>query len=588
MHERAQDASPSGFSSGTEIGGYRIGARLGSGAMGAVYSAYDGGGSLVAIKFLHSHLDTDARGRERLRREAAALRRLRHPAIAQILDVEFDGPEAFIVTELVDGPTLEDEIAERGPLDAWDLYELADQLATALEAVHAAGVIHRDLKPSNVLVAERGPVLIDFGIAHGLDDPRVTATGLVMGTPGYLPPELLDGARPGPGTDWWGWAAMIAYAATGRAPFGVRPMEEVLARSRSGHPDLGGLGPVTAEALAGALRADPASRWDPARVVAALRRAADAGDSPAPTIVIGPPTNPTEVIAPTPPPTIAPLRRPVRDGRTIAAPVGGPPAGPPPPSVAPAPGPASPVAVSPAPPPGSRPPGDPQTPPGPPFAGPSFPDRQAPPPGAAIPAAQGRGYVRPTPRRRPGVLLSLAAVLVVVACLWPAVALTTCVVVAVLLRVVGVAVHALHTRRERSGAVGRDAWRVVVAAPWYVVRGIVGAVPSLLLGGVAATAIVLLGWWLLGLLDLVVGRTWVEQTILALAAVVMLTMVWAGPLTALTRYGAHTLVSRTVPGRAAGIVVVVVALVAAVLFLGLVVSGGPIDWAPLPEPPPLG
>ncbi|WP_139122981.1 serine/threonine-protein kinase, partial [Cellulosimicrobium cellulans] len=255
MEESTQRVAPPGGrgpAPGSDVGGYLIGARLGSGAMGSVHSAHDGGGNLVAIKLLHAHVDRDAaaQGRERLRREALALRRLRHPAVAQILDVELDGPEAFIVTELVDGPTLEDEIAERGPLDAWDLYELADQLAAALEAVHGAGVVHRDLKPSNVMIASRGPVLIDFGIAQALEDARVTSTGLVMGTPGYLAPELLEGASPSADTDWWGWAALLAYAATGRAPFGVRPTDVVLARARSGRPDLAGLGPVTAGALA--------------------------------------------------------------------------------------------------------------------------------------------------------------------------------------------------------------------------------------------------------------------------------------------------------------------------------------------------
>jgi serine/threonine protein kinase len=277
---RRHDAAPrGGLPSGAEVGGYRILARLGAGAMGAVYKAEDGGGNLVAIKFLHAHLDVDAHGRERLRREATALQRLRHPAVAQILDVELDGSEAFIVTELVDGPNLEEEIATGGPLDATDLFELADQLAEALEAVHAAGVVHRDLKPSNVLVTQNGPVLIDFGIAHGLDEARATSTGLVMGTPGYLAPELLEGAAPSANSDWWGWAALLAYAATGRPPFGMRPLEAVLARARSGEADLDGLPPRTAGALAAALRADPASRLGPSEVAGALHREAH-GDGP--------------------------------------------------------------------------------------------------------------------------------------------------------------------------------------------------------------------------------------------------------------------------------------------------------------------
>lgn len=284
-----------GLPAGSEVGGYRILARLGAGAMGAVYEAEDGGGNLVAMKFLHAHLDVDAQGRDRLRREAVALQRLRHPAVAQILDVELDGSDAFIVTELVDGPNLEEEIATGGPLDARDLFELADQLAEALEAVHRAGVVHRDLKPSNVLVTQNGPVLIDFGIAHGLDEARATSTGLVMGTPGYLAPELLEGAAPSANSDWWGWSAVLAFAATGRPPFGMRPVEAVLARARTGEADLAGLGPRTAAALAAALRADPAQRLGPSEVAEVLRRAADEGDGP----TAPPATGATAIVPPT-------------------------------------------------------------------------------------------------------------------------------------------------------------------------------------------------------------------------------------------------------------------------------------------------
>ncbi|MGW6005693.1 protein kinase domain-containing protein [Oerskovia enterophila] len=284
-----------GLPAGSEVGGYRILARLGAGAMGAVYEAEDGGGNLVAMKFLHAHLDVDAQGRDRLRREAVALQRLRHPAVAQILDVELDGSDAFIVTELVDGPNLEEEIATGGPLDARDLFELADQLAEALEAVHSAGVVHRDLKPSNVLVTQNGPVLIDFGIAHGLDEARATSTGLVMGTPGYLAPELLEGAAPSVNSDWWGWSAVLAFAATGRPPFGMRPVEAVLARARTGEADLAGLGPRTAGALAAALRADPARRLGPSEVAEVLRRVADEGDGP----TAPPATGATAIVPPT-------------------------------------------------------------------------------------------------------------------------------------------------------------------------------------------------------------------------------------------------------------------------------------------------
>src|SRR5690606_3400489 len=119
-------------------------------------------------------------------------------------------------------------------------------------------------------------VLIDFGLAQGPNDPRATRTGFVMGTPGYLAPELLDGAEPGPDTDWWSWAAVLAFAGTGRAPFGVRPTELVLRRSRRGEADLDGLPPRAERALGSALRAVPAERWGPDEVARALKAESEA------------------------------------------------------------------------------------------------------------------------------------------------------------------------------------------------------------------------------------------------------------------------------------------------------------------------
>ncbi|NKY40708.1 serine/threonine-protein kinase, partial [Cellulomonas septica] len=226
-----------GLTPGSDIGGYRIVAPLGSGGMGTVYRAVDGGGTAVALKLLHPQLGSDAVARDRLRREVRALQKLRHPGVAAILDAEADSTEAFLVTELVDGDTLEEHVRERGPLDAQDLLDLAEGLRAALAAVHGAGVVHRDLKPANVLVTDDGPVLIDFGIAQAAGDAPLTSDGLVIGTPGYLAPELLDGDEPTAASDYWGWAAVLAFAATGRAPFGTRPLEAVLSRARSGTAD---------------------------------------------------------------------------------------------------------------------------------------------------------------------------------------------------------------------------------------------------------------------------------------------------------------------------------------------------------------
>src|SRR3954471_13286461 len=259
-----------GLTPGSEIGGYTVVAPLGQGGMGTVYRAVDGAGDAVALKLLHTQIGTDAAARARLRREVAALQKLRHPGVAAILDAEADSTEAFLVTELIQGDNLEEHVRERGPLSADDLLELAEGLREALEAVHGAGVVHRDLKPSNILVTDDGPVLIDFGIAQAAGDARMTSAGLVIGTPGYLAPELLDGEEPSAASDFWGWAAVLAYAVTGRPPFGTRPLEAVLARARSGEVDLDGVGPLTAAALRRALAPAPAARIAPEDVVAAL------------------------------------------------------------------------------------------------------------------------------------------------------------------------------------------------------------------------------------------------------------------------------------------------------------------------------
>jgi len=269
-----------GLAPGSQIGGYTIVAPLGSGGMGTVYRAADDGGTAVALKLLHPQIGADAANRARLYREVAVLQRLRHPAVASVLDAEADSTEAFIVTELVPGVNLADHVHEHGPFGPDELRDLARALSDALEAVHGVGVVHRDLKPTNVVVGRDGPVLIDFGIAQaaGHDSAEVSESGVVVGTPGYLAPELLDGAEPSPETDRWGLAAVLAFAATGRPPFGTRPLSTVLARARSGDADLEGLGPLTRDALRRALDPDPSARLGADDLVAALAVAAVDGD----------------------------------------------------------------------------------------------------------------------------------------------------------------------------------------------------------------------------------------------------------------------------------------------------------------------
>ncbi|WP_172172101.1 serine/threonine-protein kinase [Brevibacterium sp. CT2-23B] len=223
-----------------ELGGYRLIEELGSGGMGVVYLGVDGGNNPVAVKVLHPHIANDETARKRLARETRTLRRIRHPRIAEVLDAELDSAQPFIITEFVDGQTLSDDVRDNGPFAEDELVHFGHALLDALNAVHDAGVIHRDLKPANVMIMDGEPMVIDFGIAQVADEVRVTATGLVMGTPGYLSPEIADGKTSSEKTDWWGWAATMAFAATGRNPYGSGPLEAVLGRVAMGKFDLDG------------------------------------------------------------------------------------------------------------------------------------------------------------------------------------------------------------------------------------------------------------------------------------------------------------------------------------------------------------
>ncbi|GAA0035395.1 serine/threonine-protein kinase [Brevibacterium metallidurans] len=223
-----------------DLGGYRLIEELGSGGMGVVYLGVDGGNNPVAVKVLHPHIAGDETARKRLAREVRTLRRIRHPRIAEVLDAELDSAQPFIITEFVDGQTLSDDVRDNGPFAEDELVHFGHALLDALGAVHDSGVIHRDLKPANVMIMDGEPMVIDFGIAQVADEVRVTATGLVMGTPGYLSPEIADGKSSSEKTDWWGWAATMAFAATGRNPYGAGPLEAVLGRVALGKYDLSG------------------------------------------------------------------------------------------------------------------------------------------------------------------------------------------------------------------------------------------------------------------------------------------------------------------------------------------------------------
>lgn len=242
------------------LGAYELLDQVGEGGMGVVYRAKAPDGQYVALKALRPYIAHDPDARARLRREVASLRRVRAPGVAALLDADVDGPRPFLVTEFVSGPPLDKVVANEGRFTDQRLADLAQGLADALGAIHRAGVIHRDLKPGNVLVGRDGPVLIDFGISHVAEDSRLTMTGLVMGTPGYLSPEMVEGGEVTQAADWWGWAATLAYAASGTPPFGRGQMTVVLDRVLRGQADLSGVDQRIRPLLAAALSPDPTRR----------------------------------------------------------------------------------------------------------------------------------------------------------------------------------------------------------------------------------------------------------------------------------------------------------------------------------------
>jgi hypothetical protein len=548
-----------GLAPGSEVGGYRIIAPLGSGGMGTVYRALDGAGTAVALKLLHPHIGADPVARDRLRREVAALQRLRHRGVAAVLDAEADSTEAFVVTELVHGRNLEEEVQATGALPAAELARLAAGLLDALEAVHAAGVVHRDLKPTNVLITAAGPVLIDFGIAQAAGDPRLTSTDLVVGTPGYLAPEQFANAEPSAVTDWWGWAAVLAFAATGRAPFGTRPVQAVLARSRAGDVDVEGLDPLTAGALRAALDPDPDRRALPEELVADLTEAAATGQSPVSTQPVSTQPPSTQLLPVSVPPT-AVLQVPVDD----AGPAG---------------------------PPGRDEDFDEVS--GDEFSAPVEPDAPA---GYAPAGYAPAGYARTQPRRRAGSVLALALLGVAGSALYPGLTLVLVAVALVLVRTVGSVVEAVQTRRERRGGLGRaEGARAALTSPWHLLRAVVGLVPAVL---VAGTVMALVGgvlWWALSTNRLVIAprgvpggtapgggnEPWVYSAVLAGAVLLGLVAVWFGPASRLTRMGARRSLAAVAPPGAVAAVLVVLALIGALVLAALVVAGQSVTWWPL-------
>ncbi|MGA5000274.1 protein kinase domain-containing protein [Streptomyces arboris] len=245
------------------IGGHRLLGRLGAGGMGVVYLGRTDAGALAALKVILPEYAGDEAFRTRFRREAEAARRVDSPWAVPVTGADTESESPWLATEFVPGPTLSEVVARCGPLPVRSVHVLGRLLARALTAVHGAGLVHRDVKPGNVLLAADGPRLIDFGIARAAGATALTATGLVVGTPGFLPPEQAtgDAAGAGPAGDVFSLGCLLAYAATGRPPFGSGAVDALLYRTVHDAPDFGGIDdPGLRALLTDCLAKDPAAR----------------------------------------------------------------------------------------------------------------------------------------------------------------------------------------------------------------------------------------------------------------------------------------------------------------------------------------
>jgi hypothetical protein len=241
------------------IGRYRLLARLGEGGMGVVYLGTSRQYGRVAIKVIHPAYASVPDYLSRFQREVLALGRVQSVCTVQVIESGTGAVGPYLVTEYVEGPSLQEYVTADGPLDPRSLHLLAVGLAEALAAIHRAEVVHRDLKPSNVLVTPAGPKVIDFGVAKPLDLSGITHTNGAVGTPGYMAPEQFQGEAV-PATDVFAWGLTVAFAATGRSLFGGGTFAVLANRITNNDPDLGAV-PVQLRALvASALAKDPARR----------------------------------------------------------------------------------------------------------------------------------------------------------------------------------------------------------------------------------------------------------------------------------------------------------------------------------------
>ncbi|RVX40223.1 serine/threonine protein kinase [Nonomuraea polychroma] len=258
------------------IGPYELISRLGSGGMGVVYLAKAADGSRVALKAIRRDFTADPVYRARFHEEVSNARKVASFCTARVLDHGEDRGVLYLVTEYIDGISLEDHLIEHGALSPSVLHAAAVGVAAALTAIHAAGLVHRDLKPANVMLTLAGPRVIDFGLARSTHvDSRHTNANMVMGTPGWIAPEQVFEGRTSPAGDVFAWGSLIAYAGLGGHPFGEGDAYVMAARARTAPPDLRGLPTPLDRLVAAAIHPDPARRPTARQLLLELVEAAD-------------------------------------------------------------------------------------------------------------------------------------------------------------------------------------------------------------------------------------------------------------------------------------------------------------------------
>lgn len=525
------------------LGPYRVIEKVGAGGMGIVYLGVDPTDRPVAIKVLREFIAEDLQARSRLGREVETLRRVRHRSIAAVIDADLHGEQPYLVTEFVRGPQLDVYIDDVGPLSTAGLVNLGRGLIGALGAIHEAGVVHRDLKPGNVLLQKDTPVVIDFGIAQAADDVRLTVTGLFVGTPGYVSPEVIDGRRATAATDWWGWAATMAFAATGRPPAGTGPVPVVLDRIRRGHLDTDGIEPGLRGLLVACLHPDPARRPAAPHIAREFERLATATQAH---VAVG-----GGVFA-----SARSALRPVSTPLVAAA-------------VSPAP--RLPTRLSPR-------PAEPTVATAPPVAPRGTPLDSL---KQRLAALVGRPAPPAPPPRRRWTLAALAFLFLVLGAGWPTAAFILFVLTVVSVRFADTVQRRLHQQRARGPRRG-NLVRQTVLSPWLLVITTVRSLAGLLVAALAGAGFAAAGLALLPKLGVgIAPGDPGKNVVLVLAAGLTLAIAWWGPSGAALQESTDRVLHQICPTSTATVVLTTATVLAALLLSVLVLAFPAVVWWPL-------